>query len=135
MATSNIWRTTMMAATRRHRKSTATPAFRTIGILARLRVQGPAIQSGSYISLYSDNDILVFVRRSGADTVLVAVNRGADATLTLPATGFAAGTYPGLLAGTRQANAAHTLTVMARGASLHLGKISAFAARSGPTPQ
>ena len=108
-----------------------TPAFRTIALLARLRADSPAVQSGDYVPLYADNDVLVFARRSGADTVLVAVNRGADATVTFPATGFAAGTYAGLLADTGPANLANSLTVTRGGTTLHVGALSAFVARSG----
>ena len=66
--------------------------------------------------------------------VIVAVNRGADATVTLPATGLPPGQYAGLLAGTRPANAANSLTVTAGGATLHLGALSSFAVWSGGSP-
>jgi len=77
-------------------------AFQIIKTLANLRKESPAIQRGSYIPIYADQDALVFLRVSESDVVLVAVNRGTDKEVVLPANNhLREGKYVDLLDGTR----------------------------------
>ncbi|MBV9170700.1 MAG: alpha amylase C-terminal domain-containing protein [Chloroflexi bacterium] len=116
--------------------SETTPAFEIIQALARLRQSSAAVWQGTYQGVYTDADVLVFERRSGADTVLVAVNRGDARTveLTTPVD-LPPGAYTGVLARTGETNAAARLAVRAGGgATLTLGRLGAFVARSGEVP-
>jgi cyclomaltodextrin glucanotransferase len=109
------------------------PAFKIIQTLARLRRDSPAVWQGSYQSIYSDQDVLVFERQYEQDTVLVAVNRGDARTIDLPGgVDLAPGRYYGLLANLGDANARSVLAVEAGGAAtLRLDHLGALVVRSG----
>ncbi len=62
----------------------STPAYALISSLANLRKNSIAIQRGTYAERWSTADILVFQRQEGSDCAVVAVNRGAAATITVP---------------------------------------------------
>ena len=62
----------------------STPAYTLISALANLRKNSVAIQRGTYAERWSTADILVFQRQEGSDCAVVAVNRGAAATITVP---------------------------------------------------
>ena len=56
--------------------------------LIAVRRAHPALSAGAFRALATDGDLLVFARERGADTVIVAINRGtaeAAATVPLPA--------------------------------------------------
>lgn len=108
-----------------------TPAFRITSKLAALRSSHAAVSRGAYRSIYADGEVLVFERCEGAETVLVAVNRGPAKRIALPGTlGFAPGTYRGLLFDSSSSNRGNVLRVAAGGAQLDLGQLSEFAAQS-----
>jgi cyclomaltodextrin glucanotransferase len=108
-----------------------TPAFRITAKLAALRSSHAAVSRGAYRGIYADRDVLVFERCEGADTVLVAVNRGPAKRIALSGTlGFAPGTYRGLLFDSSSTNRGNVLRVAAGGAQLDLGQLSEFAAQS-----
>jgi cyclomaltodextrin glucanotransferase len=48
-----------------------------------LRASDSAIWRGSYNTVYSDNDVLIYERQDGNNLVLVAVNRGGAKDITL----------------------------------------------------
>lgn len=52
---------------------------------------------GSYAQKWVNDDILVFERRSGTDTAVVAINRGAQQQITVSALGLANGIYNNLV--------------------------------------
>lgn len=62
----------------------STPAFSMISALANLRKNSVAIQRGNYAERWSTADVLVFQRQEGNDCAVVAVNRGAATTITVP---------------------------------------------------
>lgn len=64
--------------------SQTTAAFSMISALAELRKNSPAIQRGSYAERWVTADVLVFQRQEGSDCAVVAVNRGAATTITVP---------------------------------------------------
>lgn len=64
--------------------SQTTPAYTMIAALADLRKNSVAIQKGSYAERWVNADVLVFQRQSGTDCAVVAVNRGAATTITVP---------------------------------------------------
>jgi glycosidase len=64
--------------------SQTTAAFNIISSLSELRKNSPAIQRGSYAERWANADILVFQRQEGSDCAVVAVNRGAPTTITVP---------------------------------------------------
>jgi cyclomaltodextrin glucanotransferase len=110
----------------------ATPAFRTIRALAGLRQRSAAVQKGAYRAVLADGDVLVFERRHGGESVLVAVNRGTGATtvdlgrrVDLPP-----GAYLGLLRDASPVNRGNTLLVRPIGsATLRLAGLSSLVAR------
>lgn len=63
--------------------SQTTPAFKMISALANLRKESTAIQRGTYTQRWVNSDILVFQRQEGSDCAVIAVNRGAQATITV----------------------------------------------------
>lgn len=73
--------------------SQTSTAFNLISSLATLRMSSPALASGSYAQKWLNSDILVFERKEGSDTVVVAVNKGSSATIAVSALGLADGTY------------------------------------------
>jgi glycosidase len=104
-----------------------TPAFRTIKALAELRKQSPAIWKGEYVSVYANQDVLVFERVNQGEVVLVAVNRGADATITLPGRlGLSEGLYRGLIEDASEANQGNYISVGPDRSTLHLNKLSSL---------
>jgi hypothetical protein len=111
-----------------------TPAFKIIATLANLRRESPAIAQGDYRTLYADQDVLVFERRYQQEVVIVAVNRGNDQTIALPArVDLAPGSYPGLLNQTSAANRGNSLMVSPEGqATVSLGPLSALVVWSQP---
>lgn len=66
--------------------SQTTPAFKMISALAELRKISPAIQRGTYAERWisSDGNLLVFQRQEGSDCAVIALNRGSEATITVP---------------------------------------------------
>ncbi|HTF96072.1 MAG TPA: alpha-amylase family glycosyl hydrolase [Cellvibrio sp.] len=62
----------------------STAAFSMISSLANLRKNSIAIQRGNYAERWSTADVLVFQRQEGNDCAVVAVNRGAATTVTVP---------------------------------------------------
>lgn len=106
-----------------------TPAFRTIGALAKLRRESPAIWKGDYVTLYSSPDTLVFERVENGEQVVVAVNRGGDRTISIPCIqGLPKGTYSGLIENASQANQGNYLKVGDKNITLHLNRISSLVA-------
>jgi cyclomaltodextrin glucanotransferase len=105
-----------------------TPAFRIISILAGLRASDSAIWRGSYNTVYSDNDVLIYERQDGNNLVLVAVNRGGATDITLHNNnlGFAPGTYRGVIADASPANTNNYVQVYTRSAVIHLEPISSI---------
>jgi cyclomaltodextrin glucanotransferase len=104
-----------------------TPAFKIIHALTALRQGSGAIQRGSYATIYSDPDVLVFERRDGTDTVLVAVNRGRATTVAVPGSaGLPPGTYRGVLADASDANRGSSLIVDSDTTTLTLGELSSL---------
>lgn len=104
-----------------------TPAFKIIKALANLRKDSPAISQGSYLTVYADQDILMFERLNRGEIVLVAVNRGEDKTVCLPGRpGIRPGYYTGLLADASEANQGNYLAVEQGGWTLHLNKLSSL---------
>ncbi|NQY63736.1 MAG: alpha amylase C-terminal domain-containing protein [Alteromonadaceae bacterium] len=79
--------------------SETTTAFKMISSLAALRKNSPAVATGSYQQKWLNNDILVFERKEGSDTVVVAVNKGSATTITVSALGLADGSYTNVLGG------------------------------------
>lgn len=74
-----------------------TRAAKLMKALSVLRKQSKAIQQGSYAQKWVNDDILVFERRSGTDTAVVAINRGAQQQITVSALGLANGIYNNLV--------------------------------------
>lgn len=74
-----------------------TPAFSMISTLANLRKTSAAVQRGGYAERWSTADILVFQRQEGSDCAVVAVNRGAAATITVPNLCLANAAYTSLV--------------------------------------
>lgn len=104
-----------------------TPAFNIISVLANLRKKSPAISEGRYLTVYVDNEILMFERVHKGEVVLVAVNRGEEKTVTLPGSlGIAPGDYSGLLEQASEANRGNYLSVGQNGWSLHLNRLSSL---------
>jgi cyclomaltodextrin glucanotransferase len=105
----------------------STPAFRIIGILAGLRASDSAIWRGSYNTVYSDNDVLIYKRQDGNKLVLVAVNRGDAKDISLQSNlGFAPGVYRGVIADASPANGANYVRVERHSAVIHLEAISSL---------
>jgi cyclomaltodextrin glucanotransferase len=71
-------------------------AFTMIKSLADLRSSSAAIATGTYQQKWLNADILVFERKEGTDTVVVALNKGTSATISVSALGLADGTYTSL---------------------------------------
>ena len=110
-----------------NRWSEDTTAFKTMSILADLRRKSPAISQGKYVSVYVDNDILMFERIEAGEVVLVAVNRGEDNTISLPGRiGIQTGSYTGLLEDASGVNHGNYLSVSSGGWTLHLNKLSSL---------
>ncbi len=110
-----------------NRWSEDTSAFKIISALARLRKDSPAVWRGAYVTVYADNDILMFERIDAGDVVLVAVNRGEDKTVMLPGRiGLPQGFYKGLLEGASPVNQGNYLSVTSGGWTLHLNKLSSL---------
>jgi hypothetical protein len=109
-----------------------TPAFRIISALACLRKNDPAVWRGTYNTLYSDPDVLIYERVAGNDIVLVAVNRGPAKDIALRGgLGFVPGTYRGLIADASSANARNYVRIGKQASLAHLlGAISALALRN-----
>ncbi len=74
-----------------------TAAYKMFAALAELRKNSNAIQSGSYAERWANSDILVFQRQTGDDCAVVAVNRGAPQTITVPNLCLRNGAYPSKL--------------------------------------
>jgi glycosidase len=114
------------------RWSEDTPAYRIVRSLAALRKESPAIWKGTYRTVYRDADVLVFERRSGDDSVLVAVNRGAAATVDIPGgLSLPPGDHGGVLGDASAAYGAARLSVRQGGAAtLTLGPMGALVVRA-----
>ena len=99
-----------------------TPAFKIIKALAKLRHDSPAVQRGEYTPLYGDQDVLVFKRHLGSETVVVGVNRGsAKQIATSAATGLPAGSYGNRL----DPSQGSALVVTSQGFQIQLGQTGA----------
>jgi cyclomaltodextrin glucanotransferase len=104
-----------------------TAAFKIIRTLSRLRQRSPAIWKGLYATAYVDNDILMFERVENGERVLVAVNRGAEKTVSLRGSlGIAPGYYKGLLSNTSEVNKDNYIAVSPKGWTLHLNGLSSL---------
>ena len=107
-----------------------TPAFKTIKTLAALRKTSPAIWEGQYVTVYVDNDVLVFERVEHGDVVLVAVNRGEEKTISVPGSlALRPGSYTGLLQHTSGVNEGNYLNISSKQSTLHLNRLSALVVR------
>lgn len=74
--------------------------------LIALRRAHPALSGGAFRALATDGDLLVFARERGADTVIVAINRGAqDAAAAVPLPAGWAGAREALLGAPVEARA------------------------------
>jgi cyclomaltodextrin glucanotransferase len=105
----------------------STAAFKIIKILADLRKTSPAIWQGKYVTVYVDNDILMFERVYRGEIVLVAVNRGEEKTVALPGRlGIAPGNYAGLLGDASDVNRGNYVSVTSGGWTLHLNRLSSL---------
>ncbi|HEY0790870.1 MAG TPA: alpha-amylase family glycosyl hydrolase, partial [Chthoniobacterales bacterium] len=103
-----------------------TPAFQIIKTLAKLRQESPAVQRGAYTPLYADQDVLVFKRQLGSETVVVGVNRGLAKQLSVPvSTGLPPGCYGNLLDPCQNG----ALVVTSEGFQMQLGQIGAVVVR------
>lgn len=60
-----------------------TQAFKIIQALSELRQNSLAIQRGSYIQRWVNDDVLVYERKEGDDVVTVALNRGPATSVTV----------------------------------------------------
>ena len=99
-----------------------TPAFKIIKTLAKLRQDSPAVQRGEYTPLYADQDVLIFKRQLGSETVVVGVNRGLAKQITVPvATGLPPGSYGNLLAPSQNV----ALVITPNGFQIQLGQTGA----------
>jgi glycosidase len=113
-----------------NRWSEDTPAFKIIKTLAKLRKESPAIWEGRYVTVYVNNDILMFERIEKGDRVLVAVNRGKESTISLPGRlGINPGYYTGVLADDSEVNHGNYLAVAADSWTLHLNELSSVVVR------
>lgn len=92
-----------------------TQAFKIIKTLTNLRKHSLAIQRGSYISRWVNEDILVFERQQGDDVVTVALNRGPSTSITVRNLALSDGSYTNLLDD-------NSVYVTAGQATLHLAK-------------
>ncbi|MCV2884302.1 alpha-amylase family glycosyl hydrolase [Aestuariibacter sp. AA17] len=90
-------------------------AFTLIKTLAELRKVSPAVARGSYQQKWVNSDILVFERKEGSDTVLVAVNKGPSTSISVSALSLADGVYQSL-------TGSDTVTVNAGQATLTLAQ-------------
>lgn len=110
-----------------NRWSEDTPAFKIISTLAKLRKTSPAISRGQYVSIYADNDILMYERIEGHDVVLVAVNRGDEKTVTLNGQiSLKPGSYTGLLENATGVNSGNYVSVTSQQWTLHLNRLSSL---------
>jgi cyclomaltodextrin glucanotransferase len=104
----------------------STPAFQIITALANLRKNNPAIWKGRYETVYADQDVLIFKRTEGRETVLVAVNRGAEKTIRLRGDlGLPSGTYTGVLGGTSEVNHGNYVSISKK-SLVHLNWMSSL---------
>ncbi len=83
--------------------------------MTNLRKHSLAIQRGSYISRWVNEDILVFERQQGDDVVTVALNRGPSTSITVRNLALSDGSYTNLLDD-------NSVYVTAGQATLHLAK-------------
>jgi cyclomaltodextrin glucanotransferase len=85
------------------------------------------MRSGSYNTVYSVNDLLIYERQDGNNLVLVAVNRGGAKDISLHNNlGFAPGTYRGVIADASPANTNNYVRVEQHSALIHLEAISSI---------
>lgn len=77
--------------------SQTSAAFQMISALAGLRAESEALAGGSYTQRWVNGDILVFERQAGSDVVMVAVNRGGSAAITVNSLALADGSYTSLV--------------------------------------
>jgi cyclomaltodextrin glucanotransferase len=105
----------------------STTAFKIIQALANLRKTSAALAAGAYVPVYADNDVLVFERIQDGDTVLVAVNRGSDKTISLPGQPqVPSGYYEGVLADAGEANQGDYVSVDSNSWTIHLNALSSL---------
>jgi cyclomaltodextrin glucanotransferase len=102
-----------------------TQAFKIIRRLSRLRQPSPAIWKGRYVTAYVDNDILMFERIENGERVLVAINRGAEKTVSLRSS---LGIAPGycLLSNASEVNKDNYIAISPKGWTLHLNGLSSL---------
>lgn len=77
--------------------ATTTRAASILKILSDLRRISPALQTGSYQQKWINSSILVYERILGNESVVVALNRGAAATITVSGLGLPSGSLTDLL--------------------------------------
>jgi cyclomaltodextrin glucanotransferase len=70
-----------------------TAAYNMISALAKLRKESVAVQAGAYAERWSTADVLVFQRQEGNDCAVVAINRGAQTTISVPNLCLTTGAY------------------------------------------
>ncbi|MBF4410366.1 alpha-amylase family glycosyl hydrolase [Vibrio anguillarum] len=96
-----------------------TEAFKIIQALTSLRKNSTAIQKGSYIQRWKNDDILVYERQDGSDTVTVALNRGPATTIVVNNLAIGDGSHLNLLNN-------ETIAVNEGKATLHLNQNEAI---------
>lgn len=74
-----------------------TPAYQVIKKLSKLRKESYAIQQGSYIERWVNNDVLVYERNAGDDVVVVAMNLGQQTSINAINLSLSNGTYNSIL--------------------------------------
>lgn len=106
-----------------------TTAFKIVTALSALRQANDAIPFGTTSVLYSNNDVLVFLRQFYDKQVVVATNRQPSVAYTVPAinTSLPAGTYADSLNGLLSCGSATVTTVSGQ------NKISSFTLAGGQT--
>ncbi|MBF4242048.1 alpha amylase C-terminal domain-containing protein, partial [Vibrio anguillarum] len=90
-----------------------------IQALTSLRKNSTAIQKGSYIQRWKNDDILVYERQDGSDTVTVALNRGPATTIVVNNLAIGDGSHLNLLNN-------ETIAVNEGKATLHLNQNEAI---------
>ncbi|NMO97429.1 alpha-amylase family glycosyl hydrolase [Paenibacillus lemnae] len=82
--------------------STSTTAYNVVKKLAPLRKSNPAIAYGSTQERWINNDVIIYERKFGSSTAVVAINRNLSTSASISGlnTSLPAGTYTDVLGGT-----------------------------------
>lgn len=75
------------------RWDTDTPLYQDLQLFSKLRRLNPAVSLGSQIEKYITPDVFCYVRRYRDSRCFVAMNKGADTTIDIPATDLEDGEY------------------------------------------